>query len=179
MENDPNIRQAFPDSCVIKCQQLIMRDYGIDVSEDDLRAIAIKNGWYHEGKGVFMRDNGKLLGCFGIGYHHLQHSTIEEIESELNQEHRVMVNVNADKLHEGPEVSYQHHEASHAVLISRVSKDGESLFLTDPMTGNVEEPCPIAWFQYAWQDSVCYMLATDSPARFRYDPATQSMKDIP
>ena len=178
MENDYNIKQAFPNSCGIKCQQLILRDYGIDVSEDDLRDIALKNEWYHDGKGIFMRDNGKLLGCFGIGYHHLQHNTIEDIENELNQGHRVMVNVNADKLHEGTEVIYRHNEASHAILISMVNKESGFVFFTDPMTGNVDEPCPITWFQYAWQDSVCYMLATECPARFRYDPITQSMKEL-
>lgn len=175
---DPNIKQVFPNSCAIKCQQIILRDYGIDVSENELMDIAIQYGWFNYALGMYMHDNGKLLGCFGIGYHHLQHSTVEDIAWELQQGHRVMVNVNADKLHEGPEVSFRHNEASHAVLITMVSKGDGCLFFTDPMTGNIDEPCPIEWFQNAWRDSVCYMLATDCPARFHYDPTTQSMKEI-
>ncbi len=178
MENDYNIKQAFPNSCGIKCQQLILRDYGFDIAEKELIEIAKSNGWYHNDEGIFMCDNGKLLGCFGVGYHHLQHNTIEDIKNELNQGHRVMVNVNADKLHEGTEVIYRHNDASHAILISIVNKESGFVFFTDPMTGNVDERCPITWFQYAWQDSVCYMLATECPARFRYDPITQSMKEL-
>lgn len=174
---DPNIKQVFPNSCAIKCQQIILRDYGIDVSENELMDIAIRQGWFHDNNGMYMYDNGKLLGSFGIRYHHLQHNTVEDIAWELQQGHRVMVNVNADKLHEGPEVSFRHNEASHAVLITMVSISDGCLFFTDPMTGNIDEPCPIEWFQNAWKDSVCYMLATECPARFHYDPTTQSMKE--
>ena len=172
------MKQKAEYGCAIKCQQLILRDYGFDIEENELYEIAKRNGWYHEGRGVFMHGNGKLLGCFNIGYHHLQHNTVEDIVRELQQGHRVMVNVNADKLHEGPEVAFRHNEASHAILITMVRKaDGRILF-TDPMTGNIDETCPIDWFQNAWKDSACYMLATDCPARFYYDPATQSMKGL-
>ena len=175
---DNNVKQQAEYGCAIKCQQLILRDYGFDIEEKELCEIAKRNGWYHEYEGIFMQNNGKLLGCFGIGYHHLQHNTVEDIVRELQQGHRVMVNVNADKLHEGPEVPFRHNEASHAVLITMVSKSDGCLFFTDPMTGNIDEPCPIEWFQNAWKDSVYYMLATEFPARFYYDPTTQSMKEI-
>lgn len=175
--NDNNLKQKAECGCAIKCQQLILRDYGFDIRVNDLYEIAKKNGWYHGG-GVFMHDNGKLLGCFGVEYHHLQHNTLEDIVRELQQRHQVMVNVNADKLHDGPEITFRHNEASHAVLITMVSERDGCIYFTDPMTGNIDETCPIDWFQNAWKDSSCYMLATDSPARFCYDPTTQSMKEL-
>ena len=173
---DDNVKQQAKNGCAVKCQQLILRDYGFEIGETELSELAKRNGWYREGEGVFMRNNGKLLGCFGIQYHHLQDNTVEDIARELQQGHRVMVNVNADKLHEGPEVTFRHYEATHAVLISMVN--GEFVFFIDPMTGNIDEPCHISWFENAWQDSFCYMLATECPARYRYDPTTQSMIEL-
>lgn len=37
-----------------------------------------------------MHDNGKLLGCFGIGYHPSQGNDIAGIETEISEMHRVM-----------------------------------------------------------------------------------------
>ena len=147
MRDDSNVKQKVEYGCAIKCLQLILRDYGFEIEEKVLCEIAKGNGWYHEGGGVFMHDNGKLLGCFGIRYHHLQYNTVEDIVRELQQGHRVMVNVNADKLHDGPKVAFRHNEASHAVLITMVSRSDGCIFFTDPMTGNIDEPCPIDWFQ--------------------------------
>lgn len=175
---DANVRQQLECGCALKCQQLIMRDYGFDIAEGELCELSKRNGWYHENGGVFMRDNGKLLGSFGIGYHHRQHCTLADVERELRQGHRVMASVNADKLHAAPEERFCHLEASHAVLISRVDRNEGLLYIADPMTGNVDEPCPIRWFLHAWRDSLFYMLATDSPACFCYDPDTHSMKEL-
>lgn len=33
---NPEVQQIFPDSCAIKSQQLILNDFGIEVSEVDL-----------------------------------------------------------------------------------------------------------------------------------------------
>lgn len=176
VRDDKNVKEQAKYGCAIKCQQLILRDFGYDIAEKELVEIAKDNGWYHHNKGILMCDNGKLLGCFGIGYHHLQYNTVEDVVRELKLGHRVMVNVNPDKLHDGPEVSFRHNEASHAVLITMVSESKGFIFFTDPMTGNIDDLCPIDWFQNAWNDSACYMLATDASALFRYDPATQSMK---
>lgn len=172
---DENTRQAFPCSCAIKCQQLILQDYGFYIDEADLCDIAKDNGWYSDAEGVFMHNNGKLLGCFGVKYHHQQYNTVEDIANELRLAHRVIANVNPDKLHYAPSESFRNNTASHSVLINHVDKESGKIFIIDPMSGNIDEPCPISWFLHAWADSLSYMLATDIPAAYQYNAITKTM----
>lgn len=174
--DDEYARQAFPYSCAVKCQQLILLDYGIYVREADLCGIAKDNGWYNEAEGMFMCDNGKLLGCFGVDYHHRQHCSIDDMTTELSLEHRVMANVNPDKLHYAPSESFRNHIASHSVLIRGVDIKNENIFIIDPMSGNIDETCPIEWFIHAWADSLFYMLSTNTAALYCYDPMSKTMK---
>ena len=44
---NPNVEQQFIDTCAIKSQQLILNDFGIEVSEVDLVQTAAVNGWYN------------------------------------------------------------------------------------------------------------------------------------
>lgn len=171
---DENILQSYPASCAIKCQQIILRDYGIDVSEDDLCRIAKENGWYDENVGVYMHDNGKLLGCFNIAYHHSQNNDINDIIYEKFMGHRVMVNVNIAKLHAERD---KNNESSHALLVNYV--DDSYIYLTNPANGIFNERHNRDFFDMAWKDSCCYMLATDTKASFVYDPLSHMMIEEP
>lgn len=170
---DENILQSYPASCAIKCQQIILRDYGIDVSEADLCRIAKENGWYDENVGVYMHDNGKLLGCFGVGYHHSQGNDLAEIESEIRRTHRVMVNINHAKL---AGIYDRNGQAYHAVIVS--SLNGNSVYIINPSTGIMNECYSKDLFEYAWKDSDNYMLATNSKAIFEYHHISNMMIEI-
>ena len=176
---DPNIRQELSSSCAIKCQQLILRDYGINVSEKDLRDIASLYGWYTEEEGVFMRNNGKLLGCFGIDYHHSQGNTIWMLKEELSKRHCVMVNLNHVKLSGEIVAGSYSDEACHAVIVSQVviGRKG-TVSVINPASGQVNQKCKMRSFLSAWEDSKNYMLATNIPALYKYDIASKSMKKI-
>ena len=180
MECDLNIKQDLPTSCAVRCQQIILRDYGIDVSEKELREIARRQGWFDDQVGMYMHDNGKLLGCFGIGYNHSQNNDLHGLKFELQQQHRVMVNINKSKLCADSEEAAQdrHHEACHAVIVTRVLKDESYVQITDPSTGYAEVMASAMDFTKAWEDSDCYMLATDAPARYEYDPISKTMRTI-
>lgn len=156
-----NMKHKYPNSCAIRCQQLILQDYGFDIEEDELCNIAKKNGWYREDEGIFMHNNGKLLEYFGLKYYHKQHNTIADICKEIELRHRVIVNVNPDKLHFAPSESFRYHIASHCIIINKVDLKNNVILITDPMTDNVEEPCSIDWFIHSWADSIYYMLATE------------------
>lgn len=166
----------MPSSCAIKCQQIILRDYGIDVTEEELRNIAIEHGWYDEEGGVCMSNNGKLLGCFGIEYHHSQSNTLQDIQLELSNGHRVMVNVSLAIL-SGQIVEDRHHEAGHAVVVTNVVGGGNGYVdIINPATGQVNQRCELIKFETAWSNSRCYMLATTAQAQFMYDGIARKMK---
>lgn len=46
---NPKVEQAFSDTCAIKSQQLILEDFGINVTETDLVRTAAEHGWYNGG----------------------------------------------------------------------------------------------------------------------------------
>lgn len=172
-----NIKQSNNCGCAVKCQQLILRDYGFIISEDDLYEIAKDNGWFLETEGVYMRDNGKLLGCFGVEYHHSQYNTIESVVQELKMYHKVMVNINSYKIRVD-NMSLINGIVPHAVLLEHVDVYGKVVYITDPGTGNMCEPVPMVMFENAWHDSFCYMLATDNPAKYYYDADMQTLKEF-
>ncbi len=176
-EQDPNIIQNLQTSCAVKCEQLIMRDYGFDVSEQDLRAIAEKNGWFDPEEGVRMNDSGKLLGCFGINYRHSQSNDLDVLSRELRQRHRVMVNVNRHKLL-GINIVDRHNEASHAIIVTEIDADEGIVRIIDPATGDVNRKYDIHNFMRAWKDSLFYMLATESAASYEYDPHSRTMIEL-
>ncbi len=154
-----------------------MRDYGYDVSEYDLRTIAEDNGWFDTDNGVCMNDNGKLLGCFGIEYHHSQFNDLESLEQELSLGHRVMVSVNQYKL-KGDYITDKHNEASHAIIVTNICLKDGFVKVTDPASGDVNRKYDIVDFTEAWKDSHQYMLATDNPAIFEYNPFTGTMISV-
>ncbi len=170
---DPNVLQIHKAGCAIKCQQLILWDYGIDVDEKQLIEIAYKNGWFDQSQGTFMRYNGRLLGCFGIAYHHTQNSTITQIILELKCHHRVMVNVNKSKL-AGIETPYP--DASHSVIVNDVTDDW--VYITDTALGCVGKKYSILGFMRAWEDSLNYMLATSEPAEYEYNALMRKMQKL-
>lgn len=174
---DENILQSYPASCAIKCQQIILRDYGVDVSEEDLCRIAKENGWYDENVGVYMHDNGKLLGCFGIDYHHSQNNSLRDIVQELSLNHRVIVNVNKDILN-GNVKTCLHNEGNHAVIVDEVQNETGSIRIIDTSIGDARNTYPKELFCKAWEESVFYMLATETPATYKYDSASKSIVSI-
>lgn len=167
---DKNILQSYHASCAIKCQQIILRDYGIEVSEENLCRIAKENGWYDENVGVYMHDNGKLLGCFGVGFNHSQNNTLQTMQMELTLEHRVMVNVNHAKLAGKLDINNQ---ASHSVVVNSV--DDTCVYVSNPGSGNPNESYPIDMFCMAWKDSCFYLLSTMEKAIYKYEPIRKIM----
>lgn len=170
---DENILQSYPASCAIKCQQIILRDYGIDVSEDDLCRIAKENGWYDENVGVYMHDNGKLLGCFDVGFTHSQYNTMQTMQRELALGRRVMVNINHAKL-AGKQDIYD--QASHSVVVNAV--DDTYVYVSNPGSGNPNEKYPVDIFYIAWKDSCFYMLSTVEKAPYQYDSISRYMVEV-
>ena len=52
---DQNIFQGTTPSCAVRCQQIIMRDYGIQIPQEDLMDYAAQKGWYNPEDGTMTR----------------------------------------------------------------------------------------------------------------------------
>ena len=183
---DPMIFQGYEGVCAIRSQQIILRDYGIDIPLEDLKQFAIENGWYNE-DGTPMGYVGALLASCGVEVRQDINCTVYDLVNELAQGHRVIVGVDANELwadRNGSVVDqaktwledvFVKEGANHALIVAGVEvnpNDPEDVkvILTDPGTGDLRIEYTLDDFMDAWEDSDCFMTTTTSPAPYQYDP---------
>lgn len=169
IEFDPTVYQFYDDTCAIQSQHLILQQYGINVSQEELIEIAKEHGWYAEGYGTPMDMVGKLLEYYGVDIHGSQGNNIFNIANELAQGHQIIVGVDAYELvypeeSAGIDEMYGEHP-NHALVVVGIDTsdpDNVQVIVTDPGTGNRQMAYPADQFIDAWKDSNCFMVTTDS-----------------
>ncbi len=182
---DPMINQGPEGVCAIRSQQIILRDYGIDVSLEELKQFAIQNGWYEDGGGTPMGYVGAIIDACGVGVRQDINCTVYDLVNELAQGHRVIVGVDANELwadRDGNLIAQSKEfikdifseEANHALIVAGVEvnpNDPEDVkvILTDPGTGDLRIEYTMEQFMDAWEDSDCFMTTTTTPAPYQYD----------
>ena len=180
----PEIFQGYDSTCAIRSQQIILRDYGIDVSQEQLIDFASQNGWYSDG--TPMGCVGYILQSAGVDVHQQINATVYDLINELAQGHRIIVGVDSGelwaarnhdlsaRLSEIWEDLHQGEQADHALIVAGVDvnpKDPSDVkvILTDPGTGDLRLEYSLNQFMDAWEDSGCFMVATNTPAPYQYD----------
>ncbi len=165
---DPNVYQYYDDTCAIQSQHLILQQYGIDVTQEEMIAIAKENGWYAEGYGTPMNMVGKLLDYYGIDVKGSEGNNIFNLSNELAQGHQIIVGVDAYELiypdeTAGMDLVYGD-AANHALVVVGIDTsdpDNVQVIVTDPGTGNRQMAYPAEQFMDAWKDSNCFMVSTN------------------
>lgn len=186
---DENIYQGTTPTCAIRSQQIILRDYGIQIPQEELKNYAEQQGWYDEVGGTSVSSIGNLLTMCGVGVHVTENNTFDNLLRELNAGHRVIVGVDARELWAEPE-SKEHEffssieHADHALIVAGIRFDTlhpeqSVAILTDPGRGDAYIEYPLEHFRHAWGDSHFYMMATNEPAPYQYNAETQSMEASP
>lgn len=164
-------QQQYSDTCAIKSQQIIMNEFGIPVTEDQLVEYSYQHGWY-SGNGTTCEDVGKLLEDGGIPIHRQENANVFDLVSELAQGHKVIVGVDSSELWGGKfhgwlEDFFNGEQPDHALIVSGIDTSDPNNILvsvTDPGTGEHNRKYPLDQFMDAWADSNSYMVATDIPA---------------
>lgn len=181
---DENIFQGRDPICAIRCQEMILRDYGIQIPKEELTAYATEQGWYH-GTGTKPRFVGNLLETCNIGTHSQHCDSVYDLINELKEGHRVIVGVDVCELRAEPGTEeYEFYRnltnADHALIVTSVNIDPEhpensTVVLTDPGNGSIME-YDFERFAHSWKDSKYFMMATDEPAPYQYNADTQCME---
>lgn len=184
---DPMIFQGPEGVCAIRSQQIILRDYGVDIPLEDLKQYAIEQGWYDAGEngGTPMMYVGSLLEACGISMRQDVNCTVYDLVNELAQGHRVIVGVDANELWAERSNNYigqlkesfkdlMNEGANHALVVAGVevnpnSPEDVKVILTDPGTGDLRIEYTLDGFMDAWEDSNCFMATTTTPAPLQYD----------
>lgn len=180
------IKQPDDHSCALRSQQIVLRDFGIDIPFEDLEHYALDAGVYTE-NGTYTYDIGKVVEMAGVGMHQVQGSTVYDLTNELAQGHRVIVSVDAYELWNNDSISgklsnwfndvFGNQGGNHALIVAGVEVNPSDpndvkVVLTDPGAGRLRIEYPLDQFMDAWQDSNCFMAATDQAAPYQYDAAT-------
>lgn len=179
------ILQPDDHSCALRSQQIVLRDFGIDIPFKELEELALSNGVYSD-QGTYTYDIGKVLEIAGVDMHQVQGSSFLDLTNELAQGHRVIVSVDANELWYTDPVSKLKNwfddaigkqGGNHALIVAGVEVNPQDpkdvkVVLTDPGAGHLRVEYPLDQFMDAWKDSKCFMAATDYPAPFQYDPET-------
>lgn len=181
---DINIFQGHDPICAIRCQEIVMRDYGIQIPGDELTRFAAEKGWY-DGKGTKECDVGNLLEVCNIGTHSRHCDSVYDLINELKDGHRIIVAVDSHELLAEPgSEEYEFYRnlthADHALIVTSINidpsdPDCSSVVLTDPGNGSIME-YDLEKFAHSWKDSNCFMMATDVPAPYQYNAETQCME---
>lgn len=170
---EDDVQQGYSDTCAIKSQQIIMKTFGIDISEDALVEEAKDLGIYNGGTSP--EDVGVLLNEHGVSTHTLHGAHVFDLVNELAQGHKVIVGVDSGELwHDNWFDQYfEDSTADHALVVSAIDTtdpNNTQVILTDPGTGQPAATYSLAEFMDAWQDSNCFMVATDDAPPAGVDP---------
>lgn len=201
---DWNIYQGNQPTCAIRSQEIIMRDYGVAIPQEELIAFAQNNGWYDpdpENGGTPRDATGNLLDAVGIETKRYDDASIFDIISELRAGHRVIVSVDANELwvKNEPklykrifgELSNRLNDkldnlngvqgANHALIVAGVNVNPVNpsdmrVVLIDSGSGDVCIEYSFKDFKKAWDDSHCHMVTTTEPAPYQYNYHTHQME---
>lgn len=201
---DPNIYQGPNNTCAIRCQEIILRDYGIMLSQDELVGYATQKGWFDPDPvtgGTSKYAVGNLLDDCGIETTRLDNATVYDVIAELRAGHRVIVNVDANELWVKKEKNLFKRlfgeatnrvndavqgvmgveGANHALIVAGVNvnpNDPSDIHVTliDSGSGDVCIEYTFKEFQKAWEDGNCRMVSTNVPAPFQYNYVTHQME---
>lgn len=177
IEFDPDTYQWESDTCAIRSQELVLRSFGINTTQEELIKEAESHGWYKEGEGTSIENVGNLLDLHNVPNHRMVNANVFNLVDELGQGHKVIVGVDSDEL-DGNTFWQSIKEClvgktpNHAMIVSGINTSDPNnikVILTDPGTGKTLFECPYNKFLSAWNDSSCFMVATDDPAPLEYN----------
>lgn len=163
-------QQQYNDTCAIKSQQLILNEYGIPVTEDQLVQYSAEHGWYN-GDGTAMGDVGRLLLDAGIPCTSTVNANVYDLIDQLSNGHKVIVAVDSGELWDNGILDWLKDiffgdTPDHALIVAGIDMtdpNNPMVILTDPGTGQPAAPYPLDQFMDAWGDSQNFMVSTDIP----------------
>lgn len=182
---DLNTFQGYDPTCAIRSQQLILRDFGIQIPQDELTDYSQAKGWYDE-SGTKVSAIGGILDTCGVSVHCSIGNNVTDLIDEIKQGHRVIVGVDARELYAEPgsaqwEFFHNLNSPDHALIVAGIKVDSDNpenntVVLTDPGKGDTYIEYPLNHFVGAWGDSQFFMMATDDAAPYQYNEETQCME---
>ena len=163
-------QQQTSFTCAVVSQEMILREFGVNVNEASLMGDAMQHGWLSS-TGTQFQDVGKLLELHGVPCHNGQ--GFSDMMSDLAQGHKVIVGVDSTDLWHGDSwIARELHDmtsggpqADHAIVVQGLRQDDSGnwhVIVNDPGNPNgAGHDYPLDQFADAWQGSHCQFTSTD------------------
>lgn len=167
-----HVHQQTDFTCAVVSQQMILKQFGFDISEAELVYEATINGWLDGPQGGTSSSNAaKLLELHGVDTHSHYGSDIESLVIELAHGHKVIVGVDSGEMWDEDfffEDWYKPHGADHAIVITGIDlsdPDHPQVVINDPgKSDGAGNHYPLDKFLDAWADSgKCYVATDEAP----------------
>lgn len=154
--------------CAIRAQQMVLRNYGIETTTEELTELAKKNGWFEEGKGSAFDFVGELLNHYGVEAVQMRNAGVYHIMHELSQGHKIIVGVDAED---------NEAQAQHVMLVAGIDTtdpDNLKVVVKDPSNPERDETYSANEFMEHWKHTGCFMVATKQAAPLAANPEMQN-----
>lgn len=153
-----------PNDCVVKCEQYVLQLFNIDESIKTLKELSKKNKWLKEG-GTPLHNIGRILSEYQLSVVRRYDCDIDILRNELDNDCKIIVAVNADKLNNNETNSII---PNHAVVVLSVNEKEVRIY--DPQNTQ-ETSYSIDMFDSAWKDSHYYIVSITERGKRQYTPA--------
>lgn len=155
--------------CAVKAQQMVLHNYGIEASIEELTELAKKQGWFEEGKGSAFDFVGELLNHYGVESVQMRNAGVYHIMHELSQGHKIIVGVDADAADDNG-------QAQHVMLVAGIDTtdpDNLKVVVRDPSHPEQDTTYSANDFMERWKHTGCFMVSTKQPAPLSANPEMQ------
>lgn len=156
--------------CAIKAQQMVLQNYGVEVSVEELTELAKKQGWYEEGKGSAFDFVGELLNRYGVESVQMRNAGVYHIMHELSQGHKIIVGVDSD-------AAADDGQAQHVMLVAGIDTtdpDHLKVVVRDPSHPEQDMTYSANDFMERWKHTGCFMVSTKQAAPLSANPEMQN-----
>jgi hypothetical protein len=162
LDGSESWRQQTTDfTCAVVSQQMILVQFGIELSEAQLVYEATSAGFLSSA-GTMPEDMGRLLESHGVSTH--QSFGLENLINDLAAGHKVIVAVDSGELW-GEDWFIEDYRADHALVVNGLDlsdPNNPQAVLNDPGHPNgAGVRVPLNQFLDAWSDSGQFYVATD------------------
>jgi len=165
--------QTLNNDCAVVAQMSIINEYrDTPISETQAVFDAASHGWLGP-DGTQPQDVGKLFDLYDIPYHVEQHASVNQLASELDQGHHVIVGVNhSDLWYPGP-VTHLYDSlglthTDHAICVTGINDKDPAhpmVIINDSgVPDGAAKEYPLDQFMEAWHGSDFTYVATSDPS---------------
>lgn len=147
------------NDCVLACEKYVLLRLGREADYDNLKRKAEETGLLQEG-GIRLDDIGRLLESGGLSVVRKYNCTIKTLQNDLLAGSKVIVAVDGSKLSKSTASDTESY--LHAVVVTNVSTDGQSVEVHDPNSSNSLDTYPSDEFVKAWEKSRYFAVIAET-----------------